>query len=85
MQVVVALLVVRRRGELGHADVTRVERRDEALDRAALAARVPALEEHAQRRPEPARADEPAERQPHLGQPQPQFGPAAVPTRRART
>ena len=44
-QEVVALLVVGRRRELHDAHVARVERGDEALDRAALAARVPALEE----------------------------------------
>ena len=42
---VVALLVGRRRRERGHAHVAVVELRGEALDRAALARRVPALEQ----------------------------------------
>ena len=64
-----ALLVVGRRRELHDAHVARVELRDEPLDRAALAARVPALEEHAHRRPDPALADEPAEHEPQREQP----------------
>ena len=47
-----ALLVVGRRGELDDADVAGVERRDQPLDRAALAGGVPALEDDADRRPE---------------------------------
>ena len=54
MQEVVALLVERRRGELGDADVTGVHPRDEPLDRAALAGRVPTLEEDQTRWPEAA-------------------------------
>jgi hypothetical protein len=68
VQVVVALLVGRRRGELLDAHVAGIERRDQALDGAALAAGVPALEEDAQRWPEVAGADEPGEREAQLGQ-----------------
>src|SRR3954451_21432444 len=49
----VAQLVMGRRGVLLHAHVARVELGHEALDRAALAARVPALEYDAQRWAEP--------------------------------
>ena len=49
-QEVMALLVEGRRGELRHAHVARVELGHQALDRAALARRVPALEQHAHRR-----------------------------------
>jgi hypothetical protein len=49
--------------------VARVHRGDEALDRAALAARVPALEDHAHRRPELAAAGLPAELQTQPQQP----------------
>ena len=68
-QPVVALLVVRRRGERLHAHVARVERSDEPLDRAALAGGVPALEQHAQRRADPLVADQAAEHEPQLQQP----------------
>jgi hypothetical protein len=60
---VVPLLVVRRRGELRDADVPRVERRDEALDGAALARGVPALEDDAQRRADAMLADLAAQQQ----------------------
>ena len=56
-----ALLVVRRRGERRDAHVAVVELGGEALDRAALAGRVPALEQHAHGRPEAAVADQPAQ------------------------
>ena len=49
--------------------MARVERGDEPLDRAALAARVPALEEHAHGRADPALADEPAEHEAQRQQP----------------
>src|SRR3954452_14668300 len=68
-QPVVALLVVARRGELHHADVARVELADEALDRPALAARVPALEQHAHGWADPAVADQPAEHEAERQQP----------------
>ena len=54
-----ALLVVRRRRVRLHADVAQVELAEQALDRAALARRVPALEHDAQRRPEPPVAGQP--------------------------
>ena len=65
----VALLVVRRRLELDHAHMARVELGDEALDRPALPAGVPALEDDADRGPYPPLADLPAERQPELLKP----------------
>ena len=46
------------------ADVSRVEVVDQPLDGAALARRVPALEDDAQRRPDAAAADLPAESEP---------------------
>jgi len=63
-----ALLVVGGRCELRDADVSRVEHRDEALDRAALARGVPPLEEDADRRPQTAVAGEPGEVKPELEQ-----------------
>jgi hypothetical protein len=60
---VLALFDARGRGERRHAHVARVERRQEPLDRPALARRVPALEEDAHRRPDVAVADQAAERQ----------------------
>src|SRR6185503_11013017 len=65
----VALLVLVGRGELGDADVARVQRRHQPLDRPALAGGVPALEDDHERRPEGAIADQAAERQPQLRQP----------------
>ena len=46
----VAQLVVRGGGEGGDADVTWIERRDQALDGATLAGGVPPLEDDADRR-----------------------------------
>ena len=63
-----ALLVRGRRRILHDAHVARVEMVDEALDRAALARGVPALEEHAQRRPD-LRRQLAAEPQPQPEQP----------------
>jgi hypothetical protein len=69
-QEVMAFLVVGRRGELGHPDVPRVERRDQPFDCATLAGRVPPLEDHANRRSEPRLVpDLAAQRQPQLQQP----------------
>src|SRR3954453_12868871 len=68
VQVVVALLVGRRCGERLDADVAGVERGDETLDGAALAARVPALEQDAQRRPELTASYQAGERQAQLRQ-----------------
>jgi hypothetical protein len=65
---VVALLVVRGSRELLDAHVPRVEWGDQALDGAALAGGVPALEQHAQRRAEPV-ADQAAEHEPQREQP----------------
>jgi hypothetical protein len=65
---VVALLVVGGRGELRHTDVAGVERGDQALDRSALPRRVPALEDDAQRRPEPGLADLPTQHQAQVQQ-----------------
>src|SRR3954451_2493023 len=48
-QKVVALLVVRRCGELRDPYVSRVERSHQPLDAAALAGRVPAFEQNTQR------------------------------------
>src|SRR5262249_61073468 len=70
-QEVVALLVGSRARELDHAHVARVDWGDEALDRAALAGRVPALEDDAHGRPELLGADLAAEREPKLDQPLP--------------
>ena len=47
-----SLVVGRRRAELRDAHVAQVQRVDQALDRPALAGCVPALEQHADRRPE---------------------------------
>src|SRR5256884_5730715 len=69
-QEMMPLLVVGRRGELGDPDVPRIQRADEALDAAALAGGVPALEHHAQRRPDPVVADLAAEDQAQVQQPQ---------------
>ena len=57
-----ALLVVGRRRELDDAHVARVELGDEPLDRAALAGRIPALEDDADRqaRARPRRSGRPA-------------------------
>jgi hypothetical protein len=60
-QVVMALLVGRRRGELLDPDVAVVELGRHPLDRAALAARVPALHENTERRAEPLAAELPAQ------------------------
>ena len=60
-----ALLVGRRRGELNDAHVPGVDLRDQALDRAALARRIPALEDDANRRAERLLADLPAARHQH--------------------
>ena len=65
------LLVVGRRRELDDANVARVELGDKALDRTALPACVPALEEDAERRTELPVADLPAQGQPELGEPGP--------------
>src|SRR5690606_14309815 len=62
-------LVVRRRAERPHADVAGIEVGDEALDRAALARRVPALEDAAHGRAERPGAAEPAAVQPQLQEP----------------
>ena len=69
-----ALLVVRGRRERSDAHVPVVELGREPLDRAALPGRVPALEQHAHRRPEPGRlppgwgvADQPAQLEPQRG------------------
>src|SRR5207244_11530253 len=51
-QELVALLVGCRGGESRDADVTQIERSDEALDRSSLAGRVPALEQNADRGPQ---------------------------------
>ena len=72
---VVALLVVRRGGELRHPHVPRVQRLDQALDRAALPGGVPALEDHAQRRRAASRLHEHGRarrRHPRAGRPCPQ-------------
>jgi hypothetical protein len=65
---VVPLLVVRRRRELRHPRVPRVELVDQPLDGAALAGGVPALEQHQQRRADLAAADLTAEQQPQVHQ-----------------
>jgi hypothetical protein len=65
---VVALLVGRRGAEARHPHVTGVERRGEAADGPALAGRVPALEQHAHRWPQPAVPDLPAEGEAQLQQ-----------------
>ena len=62
-QEVVPLLVVRGRGELRHPHVPWVQRCDQALDRAALAGGVPALEDHAQWRTDAVLAELAAEHQ----------------------
>jgi hypothetical protein len=59
------------RGELHHPHVPRIEVRDEALDCAALAGGVPALEQHAQRRADPLIADQPSECEAELREPTP--------------
>jgi hypothetical protein len=69
MQEMVAALVLVGRGELGDTDVAGVEGGDEAPDGAALARRVPALEEHAQGRAELAAADQSAELEPEGEEP----------------
>ena len=66
-----AFLVGARGGVLGYAHVPRIERRRQALDRAALAGGVPALEDDAERRPQLFPADQPAKGQPQLRQPLP--------------
>ena len=58
-----ALLVVGGRRELRDAHVAQVERRHQALDRAALARGVPALEDAAHGRPQLAVAELAAERE----------------------
>ena len=63
-----AQFIVRRRRELLHAHVARIERGDQSLDRAALAGRVPALEDREQRRAEPLVTGQPAEHEPELQQ-----------------
>jgi hypothetical protein len=69
-QEVVAFLVEGGRAELGDPDVPRVNRRDQPLDRAPLAGRVPALEDHADRRSDLRFvADLAAQRQPQAQQP----------------
>jgi hypothetical protein len=65
---VVALLVEAGCRELLDPHVTRVETGDESLDRAALPARVPALEDHEQRRPDLVVVDLTAEREPQRQQ-----------------
>src|SRR5262249_32701640 len=50
------------------ADMPRVERRDEPLDRPALARGVLSLEDHANRRAELAAAEQPSQGEPELGQ-----------------
>ena len=49
--------------------MARIERGDQALDRAALAGGVPALEHDAHGRPEPAVSEQATERQPEREQP----------------
>lgn len=62
-------LVVRRGRELRHADVARVEWRDETFDATTLAGGIPSLEDDAQRRPEGAAvAEQPAADQSELEQ-----------------
>jgi len=51
-QEVVTFLVIAGRAELGDPDVPRVQRGDEPFYRTALAGGIPALEDHADRRPE---------------------------------
>ena len=64
-----ALLVVGWRLELHHAHVARVKLGDKALDRPALPAGVPALEDDADRRPYPPLADLPTQGEPQLLKP----------------
>src|SRR5438067_10792055 len=66
-----APLVGGRSGELDHADVSRVERGDEAFDRASLPGGIPAFEHGQDRRPELAIADLAAQRQAKLREPLP--------------
>jgi hypothetical protein len=64
------LLVIAGRAELGDPDVPRVQRRDQPLDRTALAGCVPPLEDHADRRAEPwVVPDQAAQYEPQLQQP----------------
>ncbi len=53
-----ALLAIGGRRELRHLEVPGIELRGQAPDRAALAGRVPALEQDQQRRPDLAVADQ---------------------------
>src|SRR5215207_8665502 len=68
---VVALLIVGRRRELDHANVPRVQRVDQALDRAPLARGVPALEHCADRWSKLTAADQAAEGQTQLREARP--------------
>jgi hypothetical protein len=63
-QEVVALLVVRGCRELCDPDVPRVERTDQAFDGAALAGRVPPLEDDTQGRPDSVVLELPTQHQP---------------------
>ena len=64
-----ALLAIGRRRELRHLEVPGIEWRGQAPDRAALAGRVPALEQDQQRRAELPVADQPAALQSQCEQP----------------
>ena len=67
-----ALLVRRGRGVLHDAGVAGVERRDEALDGAALPRGVPALEQHQQAGPDPHLPDLAAQSEAQLAQARPE-------------
>ena len=65
-----ALLLVGGRRVLADAHVARVEAGDQPLDRPSLAGRVPSLEDDAQRRAEPAVAEEAAAHEAQVQEPQ---------------
>ena len=74
-----AMLVGRRRRERRDAHVARVQRGEQALDRAALARGVPALDDDRQRRAEwGADVQLAAEREAQLGEPPPTRGEPLV-------
>ena len=79
--------VGRRRRELRHAHVPRVEAGHQPLDRPAFAGSVPTLEQDAQRRAEPTAPDEATEDETKVQQPElrPLESLGLLPTRQLQT